>query len=95
MIVQDFSVKLTHFAGTCPIYDPKMMKQFQKLSESEEEVSKKHEIEVVSKWSPTRVHETFWIIRAPSEEVVKKYFEKIGLTLWNEVEIRKVKLLNE
>ena len=91
----DFSVKLTHIAGTCPIYDSKMMNQFQKLSESKEEVTKKYKVEVLSKWSPTRVHETFWIIRAPSEEAVKKYFEKIGLTLWNKLEIHKVKMLPE
>jgi len=93
--MRDFSVKLTHVAGTCPIYDSKMMKQFQKMSESIEEASKKHEIEVISKWSPTRVHETYWIIKAPSEEAVKKYFEKIGLTLWNKLEIHHVKLLKE
>ena len=93
--MSEFKVTLTHDAGTCPIYDNEMMKKFRKLQKDIEEAAGKCEVEVVSKWSPTRVHETFWIIRAPSKKAVKDYFDSIGLTLWNKFEVQEIKMLKE
>ena len=70
-IMPDFSVVLTHVAGTCPVYDKEAMKKFQALSEKREEAGKKLGVEIVSKFSPTRIHQTYYIITAPSKKAAE------------------------
>ncbi len=89
--VPDFSVILTHVAGTCPVYDSEAMKKFQELSEKREEAAKKFGVKVLSKWSPTRVHQTYWIIEAPSKKAAEDYFKAVGLAIWNEIEVQEIK----
>ena len=89
----DFSVTLTHIAGTCPVYDREAMKKFQELSEKRNEAAKKFEVKIVSKWSPTRVHQTHWIIEAPSKKAAEDYFKAVGLAIWNEIEVQEVKMI--
>ncbi|UCG36531.1 MAG: hypothetical protein JSV64_08010 [Candidatus Bathyarchaeota archaeon] len=89
----DYAVTLTHEAGTCPVYDSKAMKEFQELSEKREEAAKKLKVRIISKWSPTRIHQTYWIIEAPSREVAEEYFKAVGLSIWNKVEVQEVKLV--
>lgn len=91
----DFSVTLTHTAGTCPIYDSEAMKRFQELSEEKGEAAKKFGVRVLSKWSPTRIHKTYWIIEAPSHKAAEDYFKAVGLALWNKIEIQEVKMIKE
>ena len=92
-VVPDFSVLLTHVAGTCPVYDPEAMKKFQELSEKREEAAKTFGVEIISKWSPTRIHKTQWIVRAPSKKAAEDYFKAVGLTIWNEIEVQEIKMI--
>lgn len=94
-IVPDFAVTLTHKAGTCPIYDSKAMEQFQELTQKRAEAAQKFGVKILSKWSPTRIHKTHWIVEAPSQEAVEEYFKAVGLTIWNEFEIQEVKMIKE
>ena len=91
----DFSVVMTHTAGSCPIFKAETMKKFKEFSENKEEAAKKHGVKVVSTWSPTREHQTFWIVEAPSQKAVEDYFKEIGFTFWNKFEIQKVKIIKE
>ena len=91
--VPDFSVTLTHIAGTCPVYDSEAMKKFQELSEKREEAAKRFGVKIVSKWSPTRVHKTHWIIEAPSKKAAEDYFKAVGLAIWNEIDVQEVKMI--
>lgn len=94
-IVPDFSVVMTHTAGSCPLFSPEAMKKFKELSENREEAAKKHGVKVVSTWSPTREHQTFRIVEAPSQKAVEDYFKEIGFTLWNKLDIQQVKIIKE
>jgi len=91
--VPDFSVILTHIAGTCPVYDSEVMKKFQELSEKRNEAAKRFGVKIVSKWSPTRVHQTHWIIEAPSKKAAENYFKAVGLAIWNEIEVQEIKMI--
>jgi molybdopterin-guanine dinucleotide biosynthesis protein A len=94
-IMPDFSVIMTHTAGSCPLFKDETMKKFKELSEKREEANKKYEVKVVSTWSPTREHQTFWIVEAPSQKAVENYFKEIGFTLWNKLEIQQVKIIKK
>ena len=91
----DFSVTLTHTAGTCPVYDSEAMKEFQELSQKRNEAAKKFGVKIISKWSPTRIHKTHWIVEAPSQKAAEDYFKAVGLAIWNKIEIQKVKMIKE
>ena len=91
--VPDFSVTLTHIAGTGPIYDSEAMKKFQELSEKRNGAAKRFGVKIVSKWSPTRVHQTHWIIEAPSKKAAEDYFKAVGLAIWNDIEVVKIKMI--
>jgi len=89
----DFSVILTHVAGTCPIYNKEAMKKFQDLTERREEAARKLGVKIVSKFSPTRIHKTYWIIEAPSKKAAEDYFKAVGLAIWNEIEVQEIKMI--
>ena len=89
----NFHVVLTHTAGSCPIFSVEIMKKFKELSENKEEAAKKHGVKIVSSWSPSREHQTFWIVEAPSQKAAEDYFKETGFTLWNKIEIKQVKII--
>ena len=91
----DFSVLMTHTAGSCPLFKDETMTKFKERFKSKEEAAKKHGVTVVSTWSPTREHQTHWIIEAPSQKAVEDYFKEIGFTLWNKLEIQQVKIIKK
>lgn len=91
----DFHVVMSHTAGLCPLFSAETMNKFRELSGNRDEAAKKHGVKVVSTWSPTRVHQTFWIVEAPSQKAVEDYFKEIGYALWNKLEIQQVKIIQE
>ena len=95
VIMADFHVTMTHTAGSCPLFRTETGKKFKGLSENKEEATKKHGVNVVSIWSPTREHQTFWIVKAPSQKAVEDYFKEIGFTLWNKLEIQPIKIVKK
>ena len=86
---------MTHTTGSCPMFKVETMDKFKEHFKGKEEAAEKHGVKIVSTWSPTREHQTFWIVEAPSQKAVEDYFKDIGFTLWNKLEIQKIKIIKE
>jgi len=90
-----FSVNMKHAPESCPMFNEDVRKKFKELVGKREEVAKKHGIKVVSAYTSTIDHLTFYIVEAPSQQAVESYFTEIGFAFWNTVEIRQVKLVED
>jgi len=90
-----FLINMKHSPESCPMFNEDVMKKFKGLVAKREEVAKKHEIKVLSAYTSTPDHLTFYVVEAPSQQAVESYFIEVGFAFWNNVEIRQVKLVED
>ena len=90
-----FSVNMKHTVESCPMFNTEVKKKFKEAVGKREEAAKKHGIKVLSAWTSTMEHLTFYIVEAPSQSAVEDYFKEIGYAFWNTIEIRQVRLVED
>jgi uncharacterized protein with GYD domain len=89
-----FAVNMKHTAESCPLFNAEVKKRFKETLGKREEAwdrAKKHGVQVLSAWTSVLEHLVFYIVEAPSQEVVEDYFKDIGFAFWNTIEIRQVR----
>ena len=86
-----FSVNMRHTPESCAMFNEEVRNKFKQAVGKRAEAAKKHEIKIISAYTSILEHLIFYIVEAPSQVAVENYFMDIGFAFWNNVEIRRVK----
>ena len=90
-----YALNLNHSALSCPLFNEETMKKSREGVSKREEAARKYEVKVLIACVAVLEHLIFYVIDAPSQSAVERYFNEIGLAFYNNIQIREVQLLEE
>jgi len=90
-----FSVNMRHTPESCPMFNEEVRKKFKEAVVKRDQVAEKHEVKVLSAYTSTSDHLTFYVVEAPSQLAVENYFMEIGFGFWNSIEIKLVRAVED
>ena len=86
-----YSICLRHPSISCPLIKDGDIKINQIKRGNEEEVDNKHKVKIRLALD----HIIFYVVDAPSESAVTEYLREVGLSFYNDAQIREITLIRE
>ena len=90
-----FTVNMKHNVESCPMFNNENKMIIKELSSKRDEFAKKEGISIVTGVFSPLEHTILYVVEAPSQDAVRRYFKEIGFAFYNKIKIQEVKSMED
>jgi|WetSurMetagenome_2_1015567.scaffolds.fasta_scaffold120257_2 hypothetical protein len=90
-----YSVHMKHSVESCPMFNKENKIIIKELSSKKDDFARKEGIKVITGVFSPLEHTILYVVEAPSQDAVIRYFKEIGFAFYNKIEIKHVKSMED
>lgn len=90
-----FTVNMEHDVESCPMFNNENKMIIKELSSKKDEFAKKEGISIITGVFSPLEHKILYVVEAPSQDAVRRYFKEIGFAFYNTIKIKEVKSMED
>lgn len=90
-----FTVDMEHNVESCPMFNNENKILLKQLSSKKDEFALKEGIKIITGVFAPLEHTILYVVEAPSQDAVRRYFREIGFAFYNKIKVQQVESMEE